>query len=820
LLLVLAGLWIRLGGPQDITAKLGTGTFLLGGMGMVAPVLLTFPGWSLSTAWLAVALARIPRPLAMTIGWDFLSRFPHRVAEGVTVRILRGVFYSTGILLWAALNFPVFAELARVPYPPAWGLIQSLGRDGPFLPSANAAFDGFICAGACYVLVRNYRLLIDPDSRRRIRLAAASFGMGAVSVMSLRLIQLWSSVKGTESFAGAAAIAESWTTIALGFIPVAFAYAVVKHRVLGVRLVIRRGLQYLLARNVLRLILLVPALIVLVQIVREPNRTLSDLVFRSSWRFYLLVMGTAALSLRYRHEVSQWLDRRFFRIALQEENIWVSLTESIRTANTENEIGDAISQQMQLAMPVEGVRVFFRSDSDGELRAIDSATLEGTEDMAQLIESHLVGANVASTVAIPASFWNLALDPAFAEGRDSLIVPFAGAAVESLGAMILGPKKSEQPYTRKERELLQAIAGQVVMACEVLRLKRNADRESRQRVAVLGRLERETIQLLNECLQCGKCFNASRVQCPADGSALQLTLPVERIILGRYQLNQRLGGGGMGVVYEALDLRLNKLVAVKIMVGELFGNDSALVRFKREARAVASLQHPNVVGMRDFGQLPAGGAFIVMDLVRGVSWRVHLRSGKPLIGERVAGWVENLCAGVAAAHALGIVHRDLKPDNVMISEHAGGEVAMVLDFGVAKWQREFEPETNVSLPGRAVGTRSYMSPEQRAGESVETSTDIYSIAVMTLETLAGLKPPTSGATIDWVGQALQNIALPDSRLAALFYEAVAEAPDKRFKRADELGRELSSAIRSEKLYVSGQSHDDATDTLSLDARLE
>ncbi len=814
-LMFLAGIWIRLGGPSNLTARLGSATFLVAGIATVGPILIAYPGWNLPTAWLALVLARVMRPFQMSLGWDFLSRFPHPVSEGWAIRLFRRAVYATAALFWLAGNVPVIAALLHVPYAAAAG---SLGWLDNFTePPATAVFDGVVSAAACLVLLRNYRLLMDMDSRRRIRWAVLSFCFGGISVLLLRLLQLTSSFTHTRKLDAPIEFVDAVTTFAGGLIPITLAYAVVKHRVLGIRLTIRRGIQYLLAKNVLRLLLFAPVLIVLVQIVREPNRTLSDLVLHSSWSFYLLVMGTAALSLRYRRDLSNWLDRRFFRIALQEEETLLVLSESIKNAGTEKQLASAVANQIELALRTEGVNVFLRSPSDGSLQPVShsSSGVRGAED---ILKSHYVDDSALdSAVAVPVPVED-ALSPYMLqdEARECLIVPLLGTEGKNLGALVLGPKKSEQRYSRKECELLEAIASQTAMACEVLRLKRSVEQESRQRIAVLGRLEREQIQLLNECLECGECFDTSRTHCPKDGAELQLTLPVERMIAGRYRLNRRLGAGGMGVVYEATDNRINKLVAVKIMLGELFGNRHALARFRREAQTVASLRHPNIVGVHDFGRLPAGGAFLVMDLAPGLSWRTHLRLTRLLHPDRVAGWIEDVCAGVAAAHSSGIVHRDLKPENVIISDRSDREAALILDFGLAKLHSEATPDgPAVSVAGLAIGTRSYMSPEQRSGKSVGPASDIYSIGVMTLETLSRSSPPAEGATLQWARQALLRIGQGDTPLTGLLLSALADDPQARIQRVDELGLKLPNTIRNEKpLPVHGSGSDDA-ETLSL-----
>jgi len=815
-LMFLSGLWMMLGGPRDITARLGSALFLGGAIAMLGWVFLAYPGWSLETAWLATLLARAPRPLVTVLGWDFLSRFPRPMSEGRSIRLLRLSLYAIGTMLAAAINLPVLGELLRLPIGPFTGAIEWMGWNGPYGEVPNGIFDAAVSFCTCYIVIRNYKLVRDVVARRKIRWAAASFGLGALCMLFLQFFNLMTSVSTNPAWKSATRSADALWTVAIALIPLALTYAVVKHRVLGVRLVVRLGLQYLLAKNVLRLIVFAPVLIVLLQIVQQPNESISDLVFRSSWRFYLLLMLTAAFSLRYRRQLSRWLDRRFFRVALQEEEAWAALGETVKAAATENEIAAAVAHQIGVVAPVQALHVLFREPSDGRLHAYFSTSMREGQRLIQQLErnrgSMLTGISVFSVVEEES-----ASDSA-PEAQQMLVVPLLGADGRNLGAFVLGPKKSEQQFTRRERELLQAIAAQVVMACEVLRLRRSIDRESRQRISVLGRLDRENIQLLNECLVCGRCYDSSEQRCRADQTPLELTLPVERVVVGRYRLDRRLGAGGMGVVYEAQDFRLNKVVAVKIMIGELFGNRRALARFKREAQSVASLRHPNIVGVHDFGELPAGGAFLVMDLVTGVLWRKHLRVEARLLPERVASWIEDLCAGVAAAHRSNVIHRDLKPENVMIWHDGERETAMILDFGLAKLHANVEETVAVSLPGTIVGTRSYMSPEQRKGEPVDRATDIYSIAVMALETLSRLSPPKEGVSGPWAREALDKFARQGSALPAIFDAALQEAPQARMQSVEQLGSTLSAAIRLEKPLVGGSSSDDA-ETLSLDTAI-
>src|SRR5262249_4943003 len=148
------------------------------------------------------------------------------------------------------------------------------------------------------------------------------------------------------------------------------------------------------------------------------------------------------------------------------------------------------------------------------------------------------------------------------------------------------------------------------------------------------------------------------------------------------RLDKLLGRGGMGAVYEALDLRLDRRVAVKILSGQLFGNSAALRRFEREAQTSARLTHQNIITVFDYGVLSTAGAYLVMELVRGQTLGAILRKQSPVLSSVAADWLDQMLAATGFAHAAGIIHRDLKPENIFITDDAGQ--VKVLDFGLAK----------------------------------------------------------------------------------------------------------------------------------------
>jgi serine/threonine-protein kinase len=216
-----------------------------------------------------------------------------------------------------------------------------------------------------------------------------------------------------------------------------------------------------------------------------------------------------------------------------------------------------------------------------------------------------------------------------------------------------------------------------------------------------------------------------------------MNVPVERLVEGRYRLDRLLGRGGMGAVYLAHDSRLNRDVAVKVMVGNLFGNQNALRRFEREALTSARIAHPNVVRIYDFGRLSGGGAFLVIEYVSGSSWRQRLREGGRMTPAQCGPWFEQLLNGLEAAHAFSIIHRDLKPENVLVSE----ERLKILDFGLARLRTsDAGVAESVTIPGAILGTVAYMSPEQLSGSEVDARTDLFSVGIMLVESLTGRTP--------------------------------------------------------------------------------
>jgi serine/threonine-protein kinase len=241
----------------------------------------------------------------------------------------------------------------------------------------------------------------------------------------------------------------------------------------------------------------------------------------------------------------------------------------------------------------------------------------------------------------------------------------------------------------------------------------------------------------------------------------------------RYVVVGPLGSGGMGDVYRARDTRLNRLIALKVLLprdGESTGSDgiSLGARMLREAHAVAALEHPNVVAVYDVGEVAWGGAtltYIAMELIQGVPLRAHVGDTSIPIGARVR-WLVEVARALAAAHKAGIVHRDVKPENVMV--RADG-VAKVLDFGIAK--RAVTPtDTTIrteTAQGVRIGTPYYMAPEHMRGEPIDARADEFAWGVMAYELLCGKRPwDDGGDSVQLVAQILSMTAPPLATVSA------------------------------------------------------
>lgn len=778
------GLWIGLARPDERVPRLACVTALSAGwVFLQVGVVESGPLW---------------QPLHMVLGYHFFTRFPSGKPPGMFWRAALWLMYTTGaipavagVLLHATvLATGVAGVLALVTsFPGAFALRF------PLLMVSG----GLAAVGMVAIIPFSYRRLSDEDQRRRVRWLLFGSFVGLVPQLWWSAVGLFDLTFGPSGVSQASVVVNAFTAA----VPISVAYAVIVHRVFDIRVVIRRGLQYLLARRVLQALVALPLAALVYTLVVDRHRTIAELAAEESG--YLYWTAAAALALAFRRPIQSWLDRRFFREELDREQMLLGLVDDLGRVDSIARLSELVCAKLELALHPRAIHLWYRDP--GELAAASSSNpelapadfpaeqrwLSWLEERGAMAELPLPsGARVSPS----GSRW-------LAARGVSLVVPLADGADRLAGVLLLGAKKSEEPYTATDRRLLEAIAKQAAVVRENLQLRAQVTHEQRIRHDVLARFD-GTLELLKECPACGACFDAPAERCDRDGHVLTLSLPVARTIDGKYRLDRRIGRGGMGAVYEARDLRLERPVAVKILSGRAFGEPAALRRFRREARATAQLNHPHIVAVHDYGPLEGEGAYLVMELVDGATLRAELERVGSLAPAEAADWFDPLLAGLSAAHAQGIVHRDLKPENVIGWRDDAGRLGVkVLDFGLAKLgEADAGAGATMTARGVVMGTFGYMSPEQLTGGDVDARSDLFALGVMLAEVLTGRRP-FEGESAREITRAVQNdafhlpLASAQARaLDALLQRCLEKDARRRLASASELRAELIPLLRA------------------------
>lgn len=253
-------------------------------------------------------------------------------------------------------------------------------------------------------------------------------------------------------------------------------------------------------------------------------------------------------------------------------------------------------------------------------------------------------------------------------------------------------------------------------------------------------------------------------------------------VIGRYEILEQVGGGGMGVVYKARDSRLDRTVALKFLQPRFDADDTAIRRFRLEARAVAAMDHPNICTLHETGETDDGQLFLAMPLYNGETLQQLIARGPLPVGEAVTIAVQ-IARGLAKAHSHGIVHRDIKPSNVLVTDDG---LVKVLDFGIARL-------SDVTATGTTgpVGTAAYMSPEQAQGKPVDHRSDLWSLGVILYEMLTGTRPFPEGLATDVPGGIQRSAPVPlathrgdvPAAIERIISELLATSVEERYQSA-------------------------------------
>ncbi len=722
-------------------------------------------GWLLAPLGfpvVALTVLNFPRPSPLLARWPWLTgslillASPLLAANGLAALYLLGANAVAAPLTWFATR------------PLLWSATFVLA----VLANAAIVVEGY----------RRYRRNPDANERRRIMVVVYTGVPGALA---------WG-ISETLPIAGALLLGRPvqlpWAlTVVLTFAMLlpAFGlpYAVAVKHVFSPRTVLRRSLQYAMAQRTITLLTILPAVPLLLSLVRQRDLSLAEIVTGRPL-FYAVGIGLLVLARRYREPAERWLDRRFFRAEYDAREILMSLAGRMPFESDPAELVALVIHHVDSALHPESVAVLAEV-APGRLEPVGARPdglppLAAGQGLTTLLRWSREPLEVfldderSSAARLPADTraWLAAADIA-------LLVPMlAGDSAEPtlVGVLALGPKRSDEPYAREDRELLAAIAAQMAVSLDISGIRRRATAPASGRLETAATIGVEAT--LGVCPRCQRCTALARAACPDDGTALEPVPGLPPIVDGKYRVDAQVGRGGMGAVFKARDVRLDRDVAIKVVRADLLASPDARVRFRREAQVVARLQHPAVVAVFDYGTLPDGAAYIVMEYIRGEDLRQRLRRTPKLPPDDVVRLVAGVAGGVQAAHDAGVFHRDLKPENVLLPEN--GAPPKVLDFGVAKLApAEGEGGGTITAGATVVGTPAYMAPEQLRGQVVDGRADVFSLGVMAFEMLTGALPFGAGSFLDvGVAQAQGRVSRVEALPHAL-REAVlrALAPD-------------------------------------------
>jgi hypothetical protein len=757
----LAALLIVALGIQGTTAGLLAVAFLLMGaadagpllggerhLGLLAPLLIGFNWLALPVAFPVIGLA--------------VLHFPSRAAR------LDHHPWIVPAVLALAIPLAVIHLEAAVFLQGFDGVLSSLAwvASRPWVTSA-----WFTIGLACNVViiadgVRRYRTNPDAAARRRIQVVVLTGVPGTMAYALSTGAPILARVGGWD-------FRWPWPIgIALYFVMVlsalGLAYSVAVRRALSPRIVLRQGLQYALARKTLAALTMLPVVLLVASFVRQSDRPLSEIV-RGRPGFYLTSIALVLAGFRYRERWQRWLDRRFFRVEYDARELLLSLANRVPNESDPSNLVALVLKDVDSALHPESAAILAeRNGSFEPIQSIGPAPPRIATDsaLAQLLRWSAAPLDVvleddgSPAGRLPAS------DRAWLrETGASLVLPVNAAAAPErplIGLMVLGRKRSDEPFSPEDRRLLAGIASQMGLALDLSRLR---SRDSSTPAA-------------------------SRDRSTATPTTFGLRgVEVGATIDGKYRVDALIGQGGMGAVFRARDLGLDRDVAVKVVRPDFTASPQARERFRREARLAARLQHPAIVSVYDYGTTADGSAYLVMEFVRGTDLRARLADG-PLDASEALRVLSAVADAVDAAHREQVIHRDLKPENVLLPEHGGPKV---VDFGVATLMTR-GPDGTPAAGGTIVGTPGYMAPEQLRGEPVDARTDVYSLAVMGHEMLTGRLPFGERDDDRASGRRPAATAPLPPRLAAVLQRGLSFERDQRPRTARALTDGLAEAL--------------------------
>jgi hypothetical protein len=786
-----AALWLGWAGSRDPRALWLAGVFITvasafayvpagGFLASLGPRGMARPWWS-------AMLVEVFLPLCL---WCFVREFPRVLHLERTERVVRAAIGAT-----AAVGVALFLlDLARVlggvhlgPDPDSlayWGVIVGLAV--PALPVS------FLRARSAA-----------PSEGRRVRRFALGLALGLgpflLEVLAEALVPPFSRLMDSPS---ASTLGSLILFPPLLSIPFVTAHAVVADRLLDVRPLLGRAARYLLARTTLSLLMAMPLVGLAVYLYERRTRPLADLVSGPEGLLLLSTAGAGFLLLASRERLTRRLDVMFDRSQADWSRLRLCAGQMIRQGHTTREAAGNLLAELARELQVDAVALLVAARDRRWFVPLAGQARPLRGDSALHVLAAADPSPLSTDPGDPRSVFTLlpAEDQRWVlDTQTALLVPLAGSGGESTGLLALSAKRTEALFTEDERWELSGLGEAVALALENRGLHEALQPGS-------PRAEEQELPA-TECLRCRRVHPTEQERCPC-GTPL-VVAPLPRVLLGKLELRERLGEGGMGLVYRAFDRELERSVAVKTLPRV---SEEATQRLRQEARSMAAVSHPAVAiiyGVESWQGLP----FLVVEHLAGGT--LARRLGSPWAVEDALRLGVDLAGALDAIHRRGLLHRDVKPSNIGFDGEAHPKL---LDFGLARLVQPSGEASDGKRPilerpwtlGESASTRSrglagtplYLSPEAVAGEAPGPLQDLWGLTLVLFELIAGVHPFRANGlqeTLDRVRHGhLDDLrhwapACPE-RVALLFARALHRDPRKRPASATVLQSELRELL--------------------------
>lgn len=749
--------------------------------------------------------------------WLFIRDFPKVISFGTPARIVEWAIRLSGIVgtILFVLNAAKLVTPNAIQNHPFTAALLKGTRTSQYWTTI------FLLTVSAFVMMiwrtRSARL----DERRRARLFVFGLAVGSAPLLLIVLLQglvpaFRDLMRRPPNLQRAGFIVYPM----LLTVPVTTTYSVLVNRVLDVRLIVRKALQYALARYTILVVSGLPFVLLLLYVNEHRDETVADLLTGVRPLGMIAGMVAGLLMLRGRQGILEALDRRFFREHYDSRQILARLVDQSRVAGTPEELATVLTTEIDKALHLHGIATLIADGAKARLSSPDRrvAPLSLSSKLA-VLASETPEALDIDLGDLDSPLQRLPIEDRewLSDGGIHLLVPLVANDGSLLGLIALGEKRSELPYSREDRLLLAAVSASCASTLET-RLKNISPlhRPSPHGGTASTVEEELEIPLEDElAMECAACHTIepphARV-CAACGHDVN-PAEVPYVLLGKFCFEKRIGAGGMAIVYRAFDLALGRTVAVKTLPKM---SPVHAWRLRREARAIAAVEHPNLAVI--FGaESWRGRPMLILELLPNGTLADRLASGPLQLPEALDLGII-LASVLERTHAAGILHRDIKPSN--IGYNADG-IPKLLDFGLA--HAVHDPRTAIGTEPRArtgegsavstfldraalsasshrylVGTPAYLCPEAVHHAPPQPSFDLWSVVVVVCEAVLGVNPfhrQTVEHTLEAIGRGagvdVREVwpECPDD-LARFFRDALAKSPSRRPASATELRTRL------------------------------